>query len=186
MLSSDRRARWQRASPTRSRLRAYPSSARARPRRASRRARYFPKGSWRNTGYRPPRSRSSTSYEAAHAHIKELSPPYVIKADGICAGKGAYVIDRARRSGEGPEGAFYRPHPRRGRQQGDRRGFPARHRGILSCACATAPPSCPCCLPRITRRCWTTTRVLTRAAWGHIRRCLSSSADMEGTIDRPS
>ncbi len=36
-----------------------------------------------------------TSYEAVHAHIKNLSPPYVIKADGICAGKGAYVIDSA-------------------------------------------------------------------------------------------
>ena len=34
-----------------------------------------------------------TSYGAALAHIKALVPPYVVKADGLCAGKGAYVID---------------------------------------------------------------------------------------------
>jgi phosphoribosylamine--glycine ligase len=33
------------------------------------------------------------SYDAALAHIKALVPPYVVKADGLCAGKGAYVID---------------------------------------------------------------------------------------------
>jgi phosphoribosylamine--glycine ligase len=36
-----------------------------------------------------------TSYDAALARIKALVPPYVVKADGLCAGKGAYVIDSA-------------------------------------------------------------------------------------------
>jgi phosphoribosylamine---glycine ligase len=33
-----------------------------------------------------------TDYEKATTHMMELSPPFVIKADGLCAGKGAYVI----------------------------------------------------------------------------------------------
>lgn len=31
-------------------------------------------------------------YEQATSHVKQLRPPYVIKADGLCAGKGAFVI----------------------------------------------------------------------------------------------
>ncbi len=31
-------------------------------------------------------------YESARAYLDSLAPPYVIKADGLCAGKGAYVI----------------------------------------------------------------------------------------------
>ena len=31
-------------------------------------------------------------YAAASDYLRKLVPPYVIKADGICAGKGAYVI----------------------------------------------------------------------------------------------
>ncbi|MCX7966685.1 MAG: phosphoribosylamine--glycine ligase [Syntrophorhabdaceae bacterium] len=31
-------------------------------------------------------------YHEAKAYLKKISPPYVIKADGLCAGKGAYVI----------------------------------------------------------------------------------------------
>jgi len=34
-----------------------------------------------------------SDYHDAKAYIKALTPPYVIKADGLCAGKGAYVID---------------------------------------------------------------------------------------------
>lgn len=33
-----------------------------------------------------------SSYEEALSHVLRLTPPYVIKADGLCAGKGAYVI----------------------------------------------------------------------------------------------
>jgi len=32
------------------------------------------------------------SYDEAERYLTTLSPPYVIKADGLCAGKGAYVI----------------------------------------------------------------------------------------------
>jgi phosphoribosylamine---glycine ligase len=32
------------------------------------------------------------SYEKAQAYIEAMQPPFVIKADGLCAGKGAYVI----------------------------------------------------------------------------------------------
>lgn len=31
-------------------------------------------------------------YREASDHLRRLSPPYVVKADGICAGKGAYVV----------------------------------------------------------------------------------------------
>jgi phosphoribosylamine--glycine ligase len=31
-------------------------------------------------------------YESAIAHLEQIDAPYVIKADGLCAGKGAYVI----------------------------------------------------------------------------------------------
>jgi phosphoribosylamine--glycine ligase len=31
-------------------------------------------------------------YQEALEHVRRLSPPYVVKADGICAGKGAYVV----------------------------------------------------------------------------------------------
>jgi phosphoribosylamine--glycine ligase len=44
--------------------------------------------------------RSFDAFDEAAAYLAGLSPPYVIKADGLCAGKGAYVIkDRA--EGEG-------------------------------------------------------------------------------------
>jgi phosphoribosylamine---glycine ligase len=39
--------------------------------------------------------RRFTDYAEAHAYVNELHPPYVIKADGLCAGKGAYVIRTA-------------------------------------------------------------------------------------------
>lgn len=38
-------------------------------------------------------------YGAALDYLRRLMPPYVVKADGICAGKGAYVI-KERREGE--------------------------------------------------------------------------------------
>ncbi len=31
-------------------------------------------------------------FEEAQRHVRALRPPYVVKADGLCAGKGAYVI----------------------------------------------------------------------------------------------
>jgi phosphoribosylamine---glycine ligase len=31
-------------------------------------------------------------FEEAQRHVRALKPPYVVKADGLCAGKGAYVI----------------------------------------------------------------------------------------------
>jgi phosphoribosylamine---glycine ligase len=34
-------------------------------------------------------------YGEAHDYLQTLNPPYVIKADGLCAGKGAYVIKNA-------------------------------------------------------------------------------------------
>jgi phosphoribosylamine--glycine ligase len=37
-------------------------------------------------------------YRRASDYLQQLSPPYVVKADGICAGKGAYVI---KEDGEG-------------------------------------------------------------------------------------
>jgi phosphoribosylamine--glycine ligase len=37
--------------------------------------------------------RTFTVYEEAFRYINELPLPYVIKADGLCAGKGAYVIN---------------------------------------------------------------------------------------------
>jgi phosphoribosylamine--glycine ligase len=37
-------------------------------------------------------------YRKASDYLQQLSPPYVVKADGICAGKGAYVVKEA---GEG-------------------------------------------------------------------------------------
>ncbi len=43
-------------------------------------------------GCRPPLSRRSRTTAAASDYLQRLAPPYVIKADGICAGKGAYVI----------------------------------------------------------------------------------------------
>ncbi|MGD0229295.1 MAG: phosphoribosylamine--glycine ligase [Syntrophorhabdales bacterium] len=39
--------------------------------------------------------RTFDAFDEAVAHIGTLSPPYVIKADGLAAGKGAYVIDEA-------------------------------------------------------------------------------------------
>jgi phosphoribosylamine---glycine ligase len=33
-----------------------------------------------------------SDYEKAKSHVMQLTPPFVIKADGLCAGKGAYVI----------------------------------------------------------------------------------------------
>ncbi len=36
--------------------------------------------------------RSFLRYDEALAYIRSIAPPYVIKADGLCAGKGAYVI----------------------------------------------------------------------------------------------
>lgn len=35
------------------------------------------------------------TYEAARDYLSRIEPPYVIKADGLCAGKGAYVIRTA-------------------------------------------------------------------------------------------
>jgi phosphoribosylamine---glycine ligase len=35
-----------------------------------------------------------SDYEKAVTHVSQLTPPYVIKADGLCAGKGAYVIHK--------------------------------------------------------------------------------------------
>jgi len=32
------------------------------------------------------------AFDAAFAHIEGMAPPYVVKADGLCAGKGAYVV----------------------------------------------------------------------------------------------
>jgi phosphoribosylamine---glycine ligase len=40
-----------------------------------------------------------TDFNAASRYVNSVSPPYVIKADGLCAGKGAYVI-RTREEGE--------------------------------------------------------------------------------------
>lgn len=37
-------------------------------------------------------------YRKASDHLRRLIPPYVVKADGICAGKGAYVV---KEGGEG-------------------------------------------------------------------------------------
>ena len=37
-------------------------------------------------------------YGKASDYLRQLVPPYVVKADGICAGKGAYVI---KEKGEG-------------------------------------------------------------------------------------
>ena len=34
-------------------------------------------------------------FEEAQRHIRTLKPPYVVKADGLCAGKGAYVIQES-------------------------------------------------------------------------------------------
>lgn len=40
---------------------------------------------------------SFDSYERAREHLGEIAPPFVVKADGLCAGKGAYVLrDRDR------------------------------------------------------------------------------------------
>lgn len=33
-----------------------------------------------------------SDYEKARSHLMQLTPPFVIKADGLCAGKGAYVV----------------------------------------------------------------------------------------------
>ena len=33
-----------------------------------------------------------SDYDKAEKYLKRLKPPYVVKADGLCAGKGAYVI----------------------------------------------------------------------------------------------
>ena len=33
-----------------------------------------------------------TEFKSARSYLETLTPPYVIKADGLCAGKGAYVI----------------------------------------------------------------------------------------------
>ncbi len=35
---------------------------------------------------------SFDAFPAAKAYIEQIEPPYVIKADGLCAGKGAYVV----------------------------------------------------------------------------------------------
>jgi phosphoribosylamine--glycine ligase len=32
------------------------------------------------------------AFEEAQRHVRALKPPYVVKADGLCAGKGAYVV----------------------------------------------------------------------------------------------
>lgn len=40
------------------------------------------------------------SFEEAGGYIDQINPPFVIKADGLCAGKGAYVI-RKREEGRG-------------------------------------------------------------------------------------
>ncbi len=34
-------------------------------------------------------------FEEAQRHVRTLKPPYVVKADGLCAGKGAYVIQES-------------------------------------------------------------------------------------------
>ena len=39
------------------------------------------------------------AFDEAQRHIQALEPPYVVKADGLCAGKGAYVI-KERSEGE--------------------------------------------------------------------------------------
>jgi phosphoribosylamine--glycine ligase len=36
--------------------------------------------------------RTFSKYEEAKDYVADLKPPYVVKADGLCAGKGAYVI----------------------------------------------------------------------------------------------
>ncbi len=42
------------------------------------------------------------AFDEAQRHIQALKPPYVVKADGLCAGKGAYVI---KESSEGEKAA---------------------------------------------------------------------------------
>ena len=39
--------------------------------------------------------RTFDAFDHALAYIKALTPPYVVKADGLCAGKGAYVVNSA-------------------------------------------------------------------------------------------
>lgn len=38
--------------------------------------------------------RTFTSYNSAVSYIRGLALPYVVKADGLCAGKGAYVVNK--------------------------------------------------------------------------------------------
>jgi phosphoribosylamine---glycine ligase len=44
--------------------------------------------------------RTFSRYNEARDYLNALEPPYVIKADGLCAGKGAYVIRDAREGDE--------------------------------------------------------------------------------------
>ena len=92
---------------------------------------------------RPPPPRSSTTPTTCAAHLARPPPPYVVKADGLAAGKGVHVgADLA---------VADRLRPRRaGRARLDRgrRGLPRRARGVAVRAVATARPSCRCCRRR--------------------------------------
>jgi phosphoribosylamine--glycine ligase len=52
----------------------------------------FAKSFMRQKGVRTADFKSFDSYEEARRHLRNLSPPYVVKADGLCGGKGVYVI----------------------------------------------------------------------------------------------
>jgi phosphoribosylamine---glycine ligase len=44
--------------------------------------------------------KSFSDYRSALLHLQQVEPPFVIKADGLCAGKGAYVIQNREAAGQ--------------------------------------------------------------------------------------
>ncbi len=102
-----------------------------------------------------------TTAEEAAAALDELGAPYVVKDDGLAAGKGVVVTDSRDEA---------LAHAAALRTGGDR-GVPRRPRGLAVRDHRRHAPSTRCSRPRTSSGSSTATRARTPAAWAPTRRC---------------
>ena len=160
--SSARRPRWSPASPTRSRAAGIacfgPSAAAARIEGSKAFAKEVMAAAGVPTARAPGWPRRRTRSAAA---LDEFGPPYVVKDDGLAAGKG---VRGHRRPGGGPG-------PRRGLRPGGDRGVPGRARGQPVRGHRRPHRTCRCSPRRTSSGSATATPARTPAAWAPTPRC---------------
>ncbi len=112
--------------------------------------------------------------------LRTLPGPWVVKTDGLAAGKGVLVADRPRRGRGRRGGQAERGGLRRGRPAGGGRGGPGRDRVLAAGRCATAAGWCPWPRPRTSSGSATATPGPTPAGWAPTRRCPGVGDDLVG------